>query len=412
MNLKRLLIDRMENRVLVGITIFLATMVLVGWVAINEPGRMASFDQEYLARSIEHGAGLFASNCAPCHGPEGHGSSRAPGLNNPQLFGFDFTESITSDIDNLQTDKTQITDLQTSIASPGSLTEDQVNQMKAQLADLVAKYGDNPIDAIDAKIADLNNQKDALIAQMQPAIDRGYDPANPSRTKMVGWGGTLDSFVLTTLIGGRPVSSSYWPQPMPAWSQTAGGPLRMDQLEDLMHYVMNWGDQRQWTMDDLLAVQQFAKVPVEGGGTVAEGAVAPDVANIQQADVEANRAKINDTLDKVLADLKTVTGDPNNGQALYTGALGCSGCHTTAIAPPMDGTFTRVNDTRLKDPALAGYTAEHYIAESILVPNAYIAPGFNANTMPQDFGNKLKLQDLADLIAFLESQDGPDPLAQ
>ena len=54
MNLKRLLIDRIENRVLIGITIFLATMVLVGWVAINEPGRMASFDQVYMARSTEH----------------------------------------------------------------------------------------------------------------------------------------------------------------------------------------------------------------------------------------------------------------------------------------------------------------------------------------------------------------------
>ena len=49
--------------------------------------------------------------------------------------------------------------------------------------------------------------------------------------------------------------------------------------------------------------------------------------------------------------------------------------------------------------------------ESILAPNAYISPGYPANAMPQNFGERLDLQQLADLVAYLESQDGPDPLA-
>ena len=45
---------------------------------------MESFKQEHLARSIEHGAELFASNCAPCHGPQGQG---VQAVNAPPLVG-------------------------------------------------------------------------------------------------------------------------------------------------------------------------------------------------------------------------------------------------------------------------------------------------------------------------------------
>ena len=79
-----------------------------------------------------------------------------------------------------------------------------------------------------------------LVLQMQSAIDRGYDAEQSSRLNNVDWGGTLDAFVLTTMISGRPVSSNYWPEAMAAWSQTAGGPLRNDQLVDLANYVVNW----------------------------------------------------------------------------------------------------------------------------------------------------------------------------
>jgi hypothetical protein len=67
--------------------------------------------------------------------------------------------------------------------------------------------------------------------------------------------------------------------------------------------------------------------------------------------------------------------------------------------------------TRLQDPLLAGYTLEHYLIESILVPNAYVAPGFAPNAMPQNFGQRITGQELADLVAYLASQDGDDPLA-
>lgn len=414
MDLKRLLIDRMENRILVGITMFLGTMVLVGWVAINETGRMASFQQQHLARSIEHGAELYASNCATCHGPDGLGTARAPALNNPHLFGHDFLAEINTQITVLETARAQFENLTTSLEDT-ELSAEEIAALEDQLGALTEEFGENPAETIDEQITALQAEIDAASSQMGTAIERGYDPDAPSRLESLGWSGTLQAFVHTTLVSGRPVSTSYWPEPMPAWSQTAGGPLREDQLENLTNYVLNWGTNRDWTLEDLMAVNQFAKVPVEGEGAVAEGAVAPDIANIQSGEIEGRREEIDTAMEAVMTQIESegLVGDPVNGQTLYNGGLACSSCHNVAaIAPPTDGTYTRTVETRLQDPALEGYTPEHYLIESILVPNAYIAPTYPANAMPQNFGERLTAQELADIVAYLESYDGPDPLAE
>jgi mono/diheme cytochrome c family protein len=414
LNLQRLLIDRMENRILVGITMFLATMVLVGWVAINEPGRMAAFQQQHLARSVEKGAELYASNCAECHGPLGLGGARAPGLNNPFLFGIDFFEPIDSEIARLETLKAEVETIETTLAGDtSSLTSTEIEGLENRLAELQADYGESALAGLDEAIATQAADRGALETRLATAVERGYAPEFDGRLDQVDWLGTLESFVLTTLVSGRPVSSSYWPEPMAAWSQTAGGPLRDDQLQDLTNYVLNWGHERQWTVEDLLAVQQFAKVPVEDLGMAADfEAVAPDVVNIQSADVTSRRADIDVAWERITQELGDVVGDPNNGQTLYNGSMACSACHANvAVAPPTEGTWTRVNETRLNDPALAGYTPEHYVIESIIAPNAYIAPNYPANAMPNNFGERLNMQMLADLLAYIQSQDGEDPLA-
>jgi len=109
---------------------------------------------------------------------------------------------------------------------------------------------------------------------------------------------------------------------------------------------------------------------------------------------------------RILTTLETISGDPLNGQVLYNGEYGCAGCHEGAnrVAPATEGTFTRVEDTRLTDPALAGYSAEQYLIESIVQPGHYVAPG-HQNIMPNNFGERLTAQELADLLLFLESQD-------
>lgn len=126
---------------------------------------------------------------------------------------------------------------------------------------------------------------------------------------------------------------------------------------------------------------------------------------------DAASRPIGTDVQRILNTLTKVTGDPINGQLLYNGNLSCGSCHETSggvVAPHTEGTYTRIEDTRLKDPALAGYTPEQYIVESIVQPAHYVVPKYNP-VMPTDFGSRLTLQDLADLMSFLESQDGPSP---
>lgn len=132
------------------------------------------------------------------------------------------------------------------------------------------------------------------------------------------------------------------------------------------------------------------------------GYIPPDVATrFVGADVQ-----------RILKTLDQVTGDPLNGQLLYNSeTLACYGCHVNSageVAPHLEGTLTRVEETRLNDPALQDYTVEQYLIESIVQPNHYVVPRY-APAMPGDFGQRLTLQDLADLLAYLESQDGPSP---
>lgn len=364
MNLQRLLIERIEHRIIVGALAFLGTMILVGWIAINEGGRMAAFERQYLARSIERGAALFNSNCSVCHGVDGRGIvGRAPALNSPYLFGHNYLGEIDRERQRLEAE----------------LNAEGTSEERAA--------------EINARLAELDTQRQGLIAQMQPAIDRGYDPENPDRLVNLGWGSGLHNFIYTTLVSGRPVSAAYWPEPMSAWSQTAGGPLRNDQLEDLTQFILNWDKGEDWTIEDLLAVNQFPIAPVDPLTVVGTGGEPPIGSSTEIA--------------AIMEELAGVTGDPVAGQTLYNGPLGCAGCHlNAAVAPVLEGTWTRVNEERLQDPALAGYTAEQYLAESIIHPNDYTAPGYSP-VMPTYFGDRLTYQQLADLIAYLQSQDQP-----
>jgi mono/diheme cytochrome c family protein len=384
--LQRLLIEKIENRILVGVTMFLGIMVLVGWIAINEPGRMQAFEQQFLGRSIERGAALFANNCTSCHGPDARGlTGVAPALNNPVLFGHDYLASIRTETQRLQTAQTEF-DALTSELTAQDLSDERKSDIETRLAAITQEFGENPSEAIAAKLAELDSQRTAFTTQVQAAIEKGYDPENLyNRLQYLGWGGTLEAFIHTTLISGRPTSESYWPQPMAAWSQTAGGPLRDDQIQDLTNYILNFN--RDWTVEDLLAVNQFAVRPGQSGSSAIENPVGTDVAAI-------------------LTELETVTGDPNNGQTLYNGTLACAGCHSAGlVAPKTEETWLAVSQgDRLKDPALAGYTPDQYLVESIVLPQAYTVPGF-AQAMPQNFGERLDIQMLADILAYLKSYD-------
>lgn len=126
------------------------------------------------------------------------------------------------------------------------------------------------------------------------------------------------------------------------------------------------------------------------------------------------RNTVGGDVDSIMEKLVEIAGDPIRGQLLYNGLedgidgfpLGCSGCHVPdGTAPDTAGTWTRVVDIRLKDPALEGYTFERYIVESIVAPEVYLVPGYGGNLMPANFGQRLSIEQLADLVVYLSSQD-------
>lgn len=118
-------------------------------------------------------------------------------------------------------------------------------------------------------------------------------------------------------------------------------------------------------------------------------------------------------VDAILAELETVIGDSFRGNLLYNGMepsldgspLGCAGCHEGAAAPLTEGTFTRVDEQRLLLPQFADYTVERYLVESIVHPELYVVEGYAPGLMPTFYGQRLDIQDMADILAYLLSQD-------
>lgn len=305
-------LESIEQKVVLGAIFIIGLLLLLGWVVINEEGRMQAFTGQFASRSIERGAAIFQNNCSTCHGVNGEGiPSRAPALNNPSLF-------------------------------------------------------------------------------------------NGDRLAQLGWGGSLEDYVTNVVSAGRPNSGTYWNgNIMPTWGQAYGGPMRSDQVANVVNFVLNWKDTALDSENPPQIAQDF-KLP---GQDVA--AALPAGSEPIGTDVAALVAEL---------DARDPVGDPARGQQLYesletpaTGApLGCSGCHLAGIiAPPTPGTATRAADRVATDPALAGYTVRQYLVESIVQPEAYtVAAGANQTyaVMPTNFGTLLTIDDLADLVAFLESQ--------
>ena len=166
------------------------------------------------------------------------------------------------------------------------------------------------------------------------------------RLKEIGYQGSLPAYIKLTVSGGRPVKSNpAYPRNMPTWSVDYGGPLRNDQIDDVVAYIMNW---------------ESAAVDTGGGP--------------QEIIPEGNTPE-------------------ERGKNLFEVQLGCVGCHRINGQGGQTGPeLTHVIDK-----------GESYIRQSVLTPNAVIVEGFSPNIMPQNFGDRLSEDNLNDLIAYLSS---------
>ncbi|MCP4140042.1 MAG: cytochrome c [Chloroflexi bacterium] len=104
-----------------------------------------------------------------------------------------------------------------------------------------------------------------------------------------------------------------------------------------------------------------------------------------------------------------VVGDVAKGEELYNRATlgsksaeGCVACHNmdASEGDESDAPYTAGSATRAEG-AVPGLSAEEYILESIVNPDAYVVEGFNAGDMYQTWGEDLSEQELADIVAYL-----------
>jgi mono/diheme cytochrome c family protein len=193
------------------------------------------------------------------------------------------------------------------------------------------------------------------------------------RLSAVAFSGSLEDYLRGVIAAGRPVptAGTSYPLPMPTWSQRYGGPLRDDQVEALVLYIVNWRDQ-----------------------ALAEGAPAPTAAP-------------GETFGTDIA-VALPAGDAAAGERLAE-TLGCAGCHVqSTVGPPwlpaagVTGVGARAAE-RIVEPGYTGAatTPEQYLVESIVLPDVDLTEGYAAGLMPPGYGGRLTPQDVADLVAYL-----------
>jgi len=103
--------------------------------------------------------------------------------------------------------------------------------------------------------------------------------------------------------------------------------------------------------------------------------------------------------------MTVLQGDATRGAELFTHGVNdappCISCHSLgqspfSLGPKMTGISQRAGQR------VPGLSAEAYLRQSILEPSAFVVSGFR-DIMYPNFKDKLTEQDVADLIAYLET---------
>ncbi len=98
-------------------------------------------------------------------------------------------------------------------------------------------------------------------------------------------------------------------------------------------------------------------------------------------------------------------GDPERGRALFFEEVpgentGCQLCHS--LEPGVDKVGPSLANIGAEAAnRVPGMSAEEYLYQSIVDPNAYVVPGYPQGVMPPNYREFLSEQDIRDLVAFL-----------
>lgn len=103
-------------------------------------------------------------------------------------------------------------------------------------------------------------------------------------------------------------------------------------------------------------------------------------------------------------------GDAANGERLFNESIigaasapGCITCHSLEPGVVVVGPSQADVGSRA-ETAVEGMSAEEYLRESIVDPNAHLAEGFAADLMHQTYGEELTNTQINDLVAFMLTQ--------
>lgn len=206
-----------------------------------------------------------------------------------------------------------------------------------------------------------------------------------NRVREVGWNGTLETYISAVTKSGIPLKSSpVWEVTHPPFLERFGGPLREDQIDNVVRFVMNW---KQAPIDSADVVE--APKPGE--------AFAP------------------------LPTPVPLTPAQEEGREIFL-KNGCNACHairgvaTGAIGPALNRLYEEalmwINSEEYKASQGQATTPEEYILESIVNPQAFITPQCPqgpcpAGVMPPNYADTIPPADLEKLVDYLSTLGRP-----
>ncbi len=172
----------------------------------------------------------------------------------------------------------------------------------------------------------------------------------------------MRSFIEGTVNAGRPVGSGQYSAKMATWGQDYGGPLRPDQIGDLASFILNW-EATALAGESQVAAQPTPTPLASDASPVEIGMAAYTASGLRRLPRRAGRRW-------------------------------CWSAPTLAASP------------RALVHTVPGLSAQEYIHQSIVQPNAYIVPECPSgpcapNLMPQTFGQTLSPAELDGLVQYL-----------
>jgi mono/diheme cytochrome c family protein len=125
----------------------------------------------------------------------------------------------------------------------GAVPNNQPTGMEARAAALSGRQIEVGADLFGQYCWSCHGKRGEGLPTVAPAINR-KDLFDGTREKQIGWAGSIAGFLKDTISAGRPLQSrpDLYSAKMPTWSQEYGGPMRPDQIDALVAFVMNWQD--------------------------------------------------------------------------------------------------------------------------------------------------------------------------